>query len=134
MPAERRPHWDDELIEAVLSEVTFDGTSVSRLFDAEAYAVIAAVEDWHKAKRDHRVRTHSAECWRWHTECAEAMIEHQQAAIQRVRKLHRPRMGSRYYVCAECGPNISYPCHTRSLVDDEPWGFLRATGRGESDE
>ena len=60
--SERRPHWDDTL---------------------------AAVEDWHKAKRDSRIRTHSEGCWRWHNECAEALIVSQQAAIQRVRELHK---------------------------------------------
>jgi hypothetical protein len=48
-------------------------------------SIIAAVEDWHKAKRDARVRTHSAECWRWHQECAEYRIEKLSAQVQAVR-------------------------------------------------
>ena len=51
-------------------------------------------------------------------------------AMQRVRELHRHRMGSRYYVCAECGDNVPYPCATRRLVDDDPWAFLRALDGG----
>ena len=83
--SERRPHWDDDLIEAVNDCLDTSGDVIS--FDA--YGVIAAVEDWHKAKRDSRIRTHSEGCWRWHNECAEALIVSQQAAIQRVRELHK---------------------------------------------
>ena len=57
----------------------------SYLEDEDIYAIIAAVEDWHKAKRDSRIRTHSEGCWRWHNECAEWLIESQMAAMKRVR-------------------------------------------------
>jgi len=79
--SERRPHWDDELIFAVMSAAGDGG----HLFIDDIHAVIAAVEDWHKAKRDARVRTHSAECWRWHQECAEYRIEKLSAQVQAVR-------------------------------------------------
>ena len=79
--SERRPHWDDELIFAVMSAAGDGG----HLFIDDIHAVIAAVEDWHKAKRDRRDRTHSAECWRWHQECAEHLIERQRSTAQRVR-------------------------------------------------
>ena len=80
---ERRAHWSDALIEAVQQADEID--CKVRYCDDCTYAVIASVEDWHKAKRDSRVRTHSEGCWRWHNECAESLIEWQQAAIQRVR-------------------------------------------------
>ena len=80
---DRRPHWTDDLIDAV-RYAAHDWGPESHL---DVYAVIAAVEDWHKAKRDSRIRTHSEGCWRWHNECAEALIEYQQAAIKRVREL-----------------------------------------------
>ena len=80
--SERRPHWDDELIFAVMSAAGDGG----HLFIDDIHAVIAAVEDWHKAKRDSRDRTHSAECWRWHQECAEHLIERQRSTAQRVRE------------------------------------------------
>ena len=89
--SERRPHWDDDLVEAVRSKIgihqhgPIGEIRIYNPFDDEVYNVIAAVEDWHKAKRDSRVRTHSEGCWRWHNECAESLIEWQQAAIQRVR-------------------------------------------------
>ena len=44
---------------------------------------------WHRAKRASRDRTHSDECWRWHQECAEQLIEYQQVAIKRVREVCR---------------------------------------------
>ena len=80
--ADRRPHWDDELIEAVRwkAECDRDEAGMGRV-----YTIIAAVEDWHKDKRDARVRTHSAECWRWHQECAEYRIEKLSAQVQAVR-------------------------------------------------
>ena len=85
MDVERRPHWTDDLIEAVSAQMpsAYD----IDVGDLRLYAVIAAVEDWHKAKRDSRDRTHSDECWRWHQECAEQLIEQQQAAIDRVVRL-----------------------------------------------
>jgi len=82
---ERRPHWSDDLIDAVRDAVDVEFDDIWKLSDDSILAVIAAVEDWHKAKRDSRVRTHSEGCWRWHNECAESLIEWQQAAIQRVR-------------------------------------------------
>ena len=87
--SERRPHWDDELIFAVMSAAGDGG----HLFIDDIHAVIAAVEDWHKAKRDSRDRTHSAECWRWHQECAEHLIERQRSTIQRVRDVYYGPVG-----------------------------------------
>jgi len=83
--SERRPHWDAHLIDAIgadLRDVYENGYSEDQIF-----RVIAAVEDWHKAKRASRDRTHSDECWRWHQECAEHLIERQQAALRRVRQV-----------------------------------------------
>lgn len=42
--SERRPHWDDELIFAVMSAAGDGG----HLFIDDIHAVIAAVEDWHE--------------------------------------------------------------------------------------
>ena len=45
---ERRPHWDDELIEAVKDNISgycFDHVE-GPLYDEDVYPVIAAVEDW----------------------------------------------------------------------------------------
>lgn len=70
MDVERRPHWDDELLKAVYDAVfqCVDRDS-GGVYEDVLPDVIAAVEDWHKAKRDSRDRTHSDECWRWHQEC-----------------------------------------------------------------
>jgi len=95
--SEWRPHWDDDLVNAVIDlqyhcvdcmeddYPEIDPINHDAVNAAWAHEIIATVEDWHKAKRDSRDRTHSAECWRWHQECAEHLIERQQAAIQRVR-------------------------------------------------
>lgn len=91
---ERRAHWSGDLIAAVRSEIA--RARIYNPLDGEVYAVIAAVEDWHKAKRDSRVRTHSTECWRWHQECAEHMIEQQQSIIQRVRELCQSAIDESY--------------------------------------
>ena len=120
---ERRPHWDDELIESL----PIPGHSY--LEDEDIYAIIAAVEDWHKAKRDSRIRTHSEGCWRWHNECAEGLIEAQQRKIQqlanelltvgdiqRVRELHyNTATHHPSGCCSECGG--TYPCPTVRALD-----------------
>ena len=43
----RRPHWDDDLIEAVSCLVSVD-IGDDCLVVADVYAIIAAVEDWHE--------------------------------------------------------------------------------------
>ena len=96
--SERRPHWSDDLIDAVIDlqyhcldcieydYLDIDPRNHDALNAAWAYDIIAAVEDWHKAKRASRDRTHSDECWRWHQECAEALIEAQQARLGKLSK------------------------------------------------
>lgn len=95
---ERRPHWDDDLVNAVIDlqyhcvdcmeddYPEIDPINHDAVNAAWAHEIIATVEDWHKAKRDSRDRTHSAECWRWHQECAEHLIERQRSTAQRVRE------------------------------------------------
>ena len=63
---ERRPHWDDDLINAVFRIMDNYAAEVwRRVVDhgTPTFDIIAAVEDWHKAKRDSRIRTHSEGCW-----------------------------------------------------------------------
>lgn len=92
MTTQRRPHWDDDLIDAVFKALSYTylaqgwAGGIAIDLDESVYPLIAAVEDWHKAKRDQRVRTHSAECWRWHQECAEYRIEKLSARVQAVRE------------------------------------------------
>ena len=43
---ERRPHWDDDLIDAVRDAVDIEFDEVLRLTEDSILAVIAAVEDW----------------------------------------------------------------------------------------
>lgn len=93
---ERRPHWDDDLVNVVIDlqyhcvdcmeddYPDIDPRNHDAVNAAWAYEIIAAVEDWHKAKRDSRIRTHSEGCWRWHNECAEGLIEAQQRKIQQL--------------------------------------------------
>ena len=83
--SERRSHWTDGLIEAVYAELPAKKYQVEP--DSwEVHRIIAAVEDWELGFHAQTEGvTHSAECWRWHQECARTLIEQQQAAIQRVR-------------------------------------------------
>ena len=69
---DRRPHWDDDLIEAV-RYAAHDWGPKSNL---DTYAVIAAVEDWQAEKR----RGEAAFSWLM------ARDARQQAAIQRVQE------------------------------------------------
>jgi len=131
----RRPHWDDDLIDAVFRALSHTyraqgwtgGIAID--LDESVYPLIAAVEDWHKAKRDSRIRTHSEGCWRWHNECAEGLIEAQQRKIQqlanelltvgdiqRVRELHyNTATHHPSGCCSECGG--TYPCPTVRALD-----------------
>ena len=146
----RRPHWDDDLIDAVFRALSHTyraqgwtgGIAID--LDESVYPLIAAVEDWHKAKRDSRIRTHSEHCWRWHTECAESLIEAQQkkigelanqllnevpdsyiqmkaraltaeAAIARVRELHHPIPG--FNGSQWCG------AHCEATADGDPTDY-----------
>ena len=131
----RRPHWDDDLIDAVFRALLHTyraqgwtgGIAID--LDESVYPLIAAVEDWHKAKRDSRIRTHSEGCWRWHNECAEGLIEAQQRKIQqlanelltvgdiqRVRELHyNTATHHPSGCCSECGG--TYPCPTVRALD-----------------
>ncbi len=133
MTTQRRPHWDDDLIDAVFRALSHTyraqgwtgGIAID--LDESVYPLIAAVEDWHKAKRDSRIRTHSEGCWRWHNECAEGLIEAQQrkiqqlanellTVIQRVRELHyNTATHHPSGCCSECGG--TYPCPTVRALD-----------------
>jgi len=74
--SDRRPHWDAALIKAVFDAMVPEGTS--RPMPDLAYAVIAAVEDWHRDR------------WTGVCESPEEVVrelKQAQAAIQRVREL-----------------------------------------------
>jgi hypothetical protein len=73
---DRRPHWDAALIKAVFDAMVPEGTS--RPMPDLAYAVIAAVEDWHRDR------------WTGVCESPEEVVrelKQAQAAIQRVREV-----------------------------------------------
>ncbi len=99
---EKREWWSDDLIDAVFKALSYTylaqgwAGGIAIDLDESVYPLIAAVEDWHNAKRDQRVRTHSAECWRWHQECAEYRIEKLSAQVQRVRDVTVPVPGDVY--------------------------------------
>ena len=85
--------------------------------------------------RDSRIRTHSEGCWRWHNECAEALIEYQQAAIKRVRELCREARVGLARGCTCRGNECSGICgYGKPLAWDlDPDAVLRAL-EGDSDE
>ena len=78
---ERRPHWDDELIMAVVDEIENADSAFYPTFGMVA-SVIAAVEDWHRDR------------WTGVCESPEEVVQElkqAQAAIQLVREqLHKP--------------------------------------------
>ena len=101
---ERRPHWDDSLVESVIH-------AISDYFDDEyrAYAVIAAVEDWQVANA--RDRVYLAE-----------PTSAEQAAIARVRELHGrlevTGLSGPSFVCLECY-DAEWPCATIRALDGD---------------
>ena len=56
--------------------------------DLAAQAIVAAAHEY--AER-HRSRTHSDECWRWHPECAVAMIEKWLPVIEAAERWYKTR-------------------------------------------
>jgi len=71
--SERRPHWDGDLIDSVVHAI-----SDNYDYEYRAYAVIAAVEDWHRDR------------WTGVCESPEEVVrelKQAQAAIQRVREV-----------------------------------------------
>jgi len=110
---ERRPHWDDDLIDAVFRALSHTyraqgwtgGIAID--LDESVYPLIAAVEDWHKAKRDSRI----LHALTWKRRLVEA-----EATIQRVRELHyNTATHHPSGCCSECGG--TYPCPTVRALD-----------------
>ena len=141
---ERRPHWDDDLIEAVSCLVSVD-IGDDCLVVADVYAIIAAVEDWHEkfvmhgAFRVLAERAASAEADRDRlanqllNEVPDSYIQMKaraltaEAAIARVRELHRPCSDPHLHdggrCCLECsdygrqGVVRMYPCDTLNALE-----------------
>lgn len=130
--SERRPHWDDELIFAVMSAAGDGG----HLFIDDIHAVIAAVEDWHEkfvmhgAFRVLAERAASAEADRDRlanqllNEVPDSYIQMKaraltaEATIQRVRELHyNTATHHPSGCCSECGG--TYPCPTVRAFDGD---------------
>ncbi|HRU94676.1 MAG TPA: hypothetical protein P5195_05535 [Anaerolineae bacterium] len=129
---ERRPHWDEELIFAVMSAAGDGG----HLFIDDIHAVIAAVEDWHEkfvmhgAFRVLAERAASAEADRDRlanqllNEVPDSYIQMKaraltaEATIQRVRELHyNTATHHPSGCCSECGG--TYPCPTVRALDGD---------------
>ena len=115
---ERRPHWDDALIEAVKDNISgycFDHVE-GPLYDEDVYPVIAAVEDWMDAN-DNPLPHVLNECLQW--------LDAERAAIARVRELHGRHDPNCPYGedCAGAGLCLAcreeYPCATIRALDGE---------------
>ena len=76
---ERRPHWDDELVDAVIHEIGVLRPSPPPLANT-AYAVIAAVEDWQVQHARDKVVMVAGNPGTY--------VEGLEATIARVRQLH----------------------------------------------
>jgi rubrerythrin len=114
---ERRPQWDDDLIDTVRSHFYENG------FVEEVFGVIAAVEDWHRDR------------WTGVCESPEEVareLKQAQAAIQRVRELHRTVVDEVFTDfgwdgevehCQECGyvPTDDEPCPTLAALNTATW-------------
>ena len=118
---ERRPHWSDDLVEAVRSKIgihqhgPIGEIRIYNPFDDEVYNVIAAVEDWAR--------------WEHVPKGTLRRLEQAEAAIARVRDLHcltvdvldGPDGPEDVEHCQECG-YISIdaePCPTIRAIEGE---------------
>jgi hypothetical protein len=92
MVTERRPHWDDDLTDAVFRALSHTyraqgwAGGIAIDLDESVYPLIAAVEDWQAEKR----RGEAAFSWLM------ARDARQEAAIQRVRDVTVPVPGDVY--------------------------------------
>ena len=119
----RRPHWDDDLIDAVFRALSHTyraqgwtgGIAID--LDESVYPLIAAVEDWMDAN-DNPLPHVLNECLQW--------LDAERAAIQRVRELHHPIPGfnGTQWCGAHCeatadGDPTEYPCETIRALDGD---------------
>jgi len=107
---ERRPQWDDDLIDTVRSHFYENG------FVEEVFGVIAAVEDWHRDR------------WTGVCESPEEVVrelKQAQAAMQRVRDLIG-ELGSGDFRLVSAGGSIT--------VDVLPVFMIRRALDGDCDE
>ena len=124
---ERRPHWDDDLVYAVIHEIGVLRPSPHSLRDT-AYAVIAAVEDWHAEQEEENlpllVAMLNAEAVKHVRRAKDA-----EAAIARVRALHKPCIeapveegGCKPGKCdwrACMADGLDWPCNTIRALDGD---------------
>jgi len=119
---ERRPHWDDDLIDAVRDAVDIEFDEVLRLTEDSILAVIAAVEDW----RNSNIQVHWQGMTATERNLSEALGREQrdraelEAAIARVRQLHRTGPGEPTpggSICGGCGH--PWPCLTVQALDGD---------------
>ena len=113
--SEPRPHWDDDLLASVMTHCN----------DIEqCHAAIAAVEDWQDANGLGRIGQLLGQRQSAINERIEA-----EAAIQRVRELHRPCSDPHLHdggrCCLECsdygrqGVVRMYPCDTLNALEGD---------------
>ena len=104
--SERRPHWTDDLIEAVYAELPAKKYQVEP--DSwEVHRIIAAVEDWAR--------------WEHVPKGTLARLEQAEAAIARVRELHHSKLDrhpqgdvQRCIACLD-----PWPCPTIRAIEGE---------------
>lgn len=114
---QRRPHWDDDLINAVRTAMRPRILTCADTIDT--YDVIAAVEDWHGINI-----------------VGTAIADHV-TAIQRVREIHQPhrcRMSTRHIDCSIMfGGECSHEGKCQVCREKYPCATICALG-GDGDE
>lgn len=117
---ERRPHWSDDLIDAVRDAVDVEFDDIWKLSEDSILAVIAATEDWAR--------------WEHVPKGTLARLEQAEAAIARVRELHTPhrcQMSTRH---TNCSINFDGGCSRKSKCQvcrvDYPCATVRAFDGG----
>ena len=115
---ERRPHWDDYLLASVMIHC-------NDIY--QCHAVIAAVEDWQKERFKWSDIIQSPFEVAVRHNAAEERAEKAEAAVQRVRELHRPSQSTIWshglqqaitVTTCHCGSE-QYPCPTIKAIDGE---------------
>jgi hypothetical protein len=133
----RRPHWDDDLIDAVRDAVDVEFDDIWKLSEDSIRAVIAAVEDWQEREKTRCKSDTAYHCATHDTQwlddesdrCEYKRMVDAEAAVARVWELHRPCLDPHLHdgshCCMECsdygrqGAVRMYPCPTIRAIEGD---------------
>lgn len=117
----RRPHWDDDLIDAVRDAVDVEFDDIWKLSEDSIRAVIAAVEDWQEREKTRCKSDTAYHCATHDTQ----WLDVRTAILREVCPAKNTLLGKQI----ECDRGIG---HAGPHMTKESWQWFDAPERGES--